>query len=304
MKTYKTAAHSAEEELGKYMGPEARIYKPWQLEKHQLEPVRIEGTVDDVLLLAQANAYVRPNFNVDEQKVEVPCLMAKLNGDIDGIYLDMKTLKTEHPELIEVYQGFALMAKPPKKTPLRKRPQWFSEENGIDLELALKADIPSLEILRPAYKKNYLRAVNRVLKVIRSDDFLSEKPTGREVLETLLFNSNKIIKMYHHFDYQYMNPKLVIYDTKRPTVTTFAVLRMLMMHALGFDVFVLSESGYSSTENYLSKEICPNHYLTKRERAYSKTLKQREKAMKYFAYIVLALIGLVIMGGIVVSISM
>ncbi len=279
--SYQTPARRAEDELNQLIGRENRIYKPWQLEHHLLKPVLIEGTVDDVLLLAKCSAYLRPQFAVTDDSVSVPNLFVKLNGNIKGFYLDMKKLSATNTEIVTLYSSFKKMAKPPRKTPLTGKPSWFDRVKGIDIEAALAANIVNIKILRPAYQKNYLMAINRVLEHVKSNAYIAQKPTERDVLEVLLFNSNKIIRMYHKFDYQHINPKFVVVENKGYSISAYAVLRLMMMAELGFDVFVLSDHSYASIENYLSADLCKSYTVTEKELAYSDVLQKRAKIKRW-----------------------
>lgn len=299
MKSYTTIAQSAERELGRALGHESQIYKPWQLENHKVEPIQIRGTIDEVLMLTHVHAYVRPNFSVDEKVVEIPNLFCKLNGDIEGFYLDAKAEMKKHPNTIVLYDGFAKMAVPPKRTPFRKRPKWFDEYLGIDVEAAIKEEVGDISLMRPAYQRNYLEAINRVLKRVKSAGYTAEKPTSREVLEVLLYNSKKIIKMYHCFDYQYTVPKFIVYDKSKKTISPYAIIRLLMMQCLGFDIFILSPQGYSSVENYLSESVVDSYHLTAKERIYSKVLSSRNKSIKWLIGAVIAFLGIALVSSVV-----
>ncbi|MCK8058629.1 MULTISPECIES: YceG family protein [unclassified Fusibacter] len=292
MKTHTTTAHQAEQELNALLGHENRIYKPWQLENHVLEPVRLKATTDEMLMLTYANAYVRPHFEVDEKRVTVPNLVCKLNGAIHGFVLDMKVKEKQHPNLITIYYDFGKMNKKPKAGHLNKKPKWFDEMLGINVDQALQADLSGIKHLKPAYQRTYLEAINRVLKIVKSSAYKGEAPSNREVLETLLFNSRKIGDMFHAFDYQYMVPKFLVVDKQKKPASPYAAIRLIMMSVLGFDVFIASEDAYSSIENYVTEDVIDIHYLTEREFAYSEVLTIRKKRVKMLLWTALAAIVL------------
>ncbi len=294
---YKTTARCAEEQLNDLLGKENRVYHAWQLENHLLTPIRIEGTVEDVLLLAKSKTYTRPQFLIKENTVIVPNLFVKLNGDVKGFYLDMKQLGAAHGDIVTIYSSFKKMATAPRKRPLVSKPSWFDDDAGIDVEAALAIGIANLRFLRPVYQRNYLMAINRVLERLESADYLAEKPTKREVLETLLFNSNKIIRMFHKFDYQYINPKFVVKE-EGYSINSYAVVRLMMMDALGFDIFVLSEQAYASVENFLTEDYCKRYFLTAKQRIYSAVLQRRRKIRRYILALLAAsslVIGLIVL---------
>jgi hypothetical protein len=294
MKTYSTTAYEAEKELDNLLGHENRIYKPWQLDNHLMEPVKIKATTDEMLLLTFANAYVRPSFEASETKVQVPNLFCKLNGAVHGFLLDMKAKAKQYPDLIAVYQGYQKMNRKPRTNFLSKKPSWFNDTLGINVDQALKDDIKGIKHLKPMYQRAYLHAINRVLNLVRTSAFTGEAPTSREVLETLLYNSRKITEMMHAFDYQYTVPKFTVIDNQKKSASPYAVVRLLMMNALGFDVFIVSEDGYSSLENYVSNEIVDVHHLTENEFKYSEVMSARAKSMKklFIATTVLTLVAI------------
>lgn len=295
IKTYTTVAQEAEQELDTLLGHENRIYKPWQLEAHDIEPIRLITTVDEMLMLVYANAYVRPHFEVDDAKVVVPSFFCKLNGAIDGFVADVKAKAKLMPDQIALYQGFQKINRKPRTGMLNKKPKWFDDTRGILIEEALKADIDSIRMLKPTYQRQYLMAINRVLDIVKAGHYTGPNPGNRVILETLIYNCQPIVSMLHTYDYQYTIPKFVIVDDHKKRPNEFAALRLLFMHALSFDVFVLSESGFSSIENLLDPNVYSVYGLTQRDFIYSEVLSKRAKLYKLLKWLIAA--GLVVIGG-------
>ncbi len=286
IKTYKTVAQEAEQELDTILGHESRIYKPWQLENHDLEPIRLLTTVDEMLMLTYASAYVRPHFEVSETTVVIPSFFCKLNGAVEGFVLDAKSKSKQMPSLIAYYQGFQKISRKPKTSYLNKKPKWFNDDTGINIKEALNANIDSIKMLKPAYQKQYLLAINRVLQMMKTGGYVGTHPGNRLILETLLYNCRPIVSMLHAYDYQYTVPKFIVHDDHKRRPNEFAAIRLLFMHALSFDVFVLSDGAYSSIENFYADSIYSIHQLTQRDFIYSEVLVKREKMMKSFKWLI------------------
>jgi hypothetical protein len=279
IKTYTTVAQEAERELDTLLGHENRIYKPWQLENHQLEPIRLIATTDEMLMLTFANAYVRPHFGADDSNVTIPSFFCKLNGATEGFLLDVKAKSKQSPEHFAVYNGFSKVSRKPKTSYLNKKPKWFDDQNGIDVEAALVSGIESIKFLKPNYQRQYLKAINRVLDVLRTDTSKIPNIGNRLVLETLLYNSKPIISMLHSFDFQYLVPKFVVIDDHKKRPNEFAAIRLLLMHSLSFDVFIVSDEGFSSIENFISDTLYSSHILTPKDFIYSEVLTKRSKLL-------------------------
>lgn len=294
IKTYTTVAQEAEQELDTILGHENRIYKPWQLEAHDIEPIRLITTVDEMLMLVYANAYVRPHFAVDDTKVVVPSFFCKLNGATEGFLADVKAKSKLMPDQIAMYQGFQKINRKPKTSFLNKKPKWFDDQRGILIEEALKADIESIRILKPAYQRQYLLAINRVLEIVRAGQYTGPNPGSRVILETLIYNCRPIVSMLHSYDYQYTIPKFVVQDDHKKRPNEFAAIRLLFMHALSFDVFILSDSGFSSIENLLNANVYSVYGLTQRDFIYSEVLSKRAKTYQLLKWLIAA--GLVVLG--------
>lgn len=293
IKTYTTVAQEAEQELDSLLGHENRIYKPWQLEAHDIEPIRLITTVDEMLMLVYANAYVRPHFEVDDVKVVVPAFFCKLNGAIDGFVADVKAKAKLMPDQIALYQGFQKINRKPRTGMLNKKPKWFDDTKGILIEEALKADIESIRILKPSYQRQYLMAVNRVLEIVKAGHYLGPNPGNRIILETLIYNCQPIVSMLHTYDYQYTIPKFVVVDDHKKRPNEFAMIRLLFIHALSFDVFVLSDSGFSSIENLLDPNVYSVYGLTQRDFMYSEVLSRRAKIYTLLKWLLaLGLVGI------------
>lgn len=295
IKTYTTVAQEAEQELDTLLGHENRIYKPWQLEAHDIEPVRLITTVDEMLMLTYANAYVRPHFEVDDSRVVVPSFFCKLNGAIEGFVADAKAKAKHLPEQIALYQGFQKINRKPKTGFLNKKPKWFDDERGILIEEAIKADIESIRILKPTYQRQYLMAINRVLEIVKAGQYHGPNPGNRVILETLIYNCKPIVSMLHTYDYQYTIPKFIVVDDHKKRPNEFAAIRLLFMHALSFDVYVLSDSGFSSIENLFAADTYSVYGLTQRDFIYSEVLSKRAKLYNIAKWLIA--LSLVLIGG-------
>ncbi len=254
MKTLNTTAKNAEEEIYTILSTDNHIYRPWQLIDYNIDPVRLKVTESEIVSYMQVDAFVRPGFSVKEPDVSMPHLFLKIDGQYEGIEQKINEIKKIKPEKVLVIDNVLLVNKSPITSFFKNRPDWYDENNGIDIKNAMKENISTLMKLKPKYRENYFMAVDRVIKSVKNGSILAKQPTIRVILETLIYNNSKVVEMYHDFDYQYMVPKFLVKITGKKSLSTYAVLRMMLMSELGFDVIILDYNGYSSIENILSKK--------------------------------------------------
>ncbi len=254
MKTLNTVAKNAEDEVYSILSTDNHVYRPWQLIDYELEPLRLQVTESELVSYLQVDAFVRPGFEVTDEVVVIPHIFVKIDGKHPDLVKNLKKIRKIKPEKVMFIDNILLMNRKPMSEFFKTRPEWYDDENGINIHHAMSENLDSLMILKPKYRENYLKAVDRVIKSVRDGSVLIKKPTARVMLETLIYNNTKVVEMYHDFDYQYMVPKFVIEIEKDKTSNIYAVLRMMLMSELGFDVVVIEEEGYSSIENILSED--------------------------------------------------
>lgn len=255
MKKIDTQAYVAEQAVEKILSVENHVYRPWQLSKHELEPQRLVSAKDEFARYLEVDAFVRPGFEVKDNRVSVSHLFCKVDGDCRDIIRDIEKLKESNSERIAIHKSFNLINSKPRTAFFAEKPSWFNDETGeINVAEAQSQTLTALGQLRPSYRQTYLEAVNRVMKAVREGELLINPPTPRVMLETLIYNSTLIVDMFHHFDYQYMVPKFIIEDRDNKTPNAYAALRLLLMNELSFDILVCSEEAYSSIENIIEAD--------------------------------------------------
>ena len=93
-----TIAYKASKEIEEVIyNEEVGLYKPWQFESYITQPITLKTTLDELKILWQEPAKLRPEFKIHNKKVYVPNLFAKINGvneDLNSYWLDLKTLSS------------------------------------------------------------------------------------------------------------------------------------------------------------------------------------------------------------------
>lgn len=260
MKVYQTVTKEADVELDQLLGKENRIYKPRQLNEMNINPIRLSTTSDELALYLYESAYIRPEFKVEGNVVQIPCFFAKVEGHIEQYISAARDYSAKHNKLIVISSGYHMLERRGLLMGLDKN---IFVDGKLNVNMAM--DNSKLSFLKPEKRLNYLNAINRILEWI--DMGIVDKPenseTKEELVEIFLNNNQKIVEMFHEYDYQETPPKYIINVMQRRKPNVLAVYRMLLMHALGFDVIIVSDKGYSGVENYLKPVYYDSHNVRK-----------------------------------------
>ncbi len=298
MKTLNTNAKNAKDEVYKILSSENHVYRAWQLIDYKIDPLRLKVTDSEIVNYLQVDAFVRPGFTVTVDTATLPHLFVKIDGYYSGVVESLKQIHEVKPEKVTMIDKVELVNKKPITTFLKTKPTWYDDEAGINIDLALKENFNSLLKLKPSYRENYLEAINRVIEKVNNGAMLVKKPTSRVILETLIYNNSAVVEMYHDYDYQYMVPKFMVKIAAGKSVNVYAVLRMMLMNELGFDVVVLDELGYSTIENILSADEFDVHTIREadsqtdipfKEKRQKRDVKSKMKMTGIFLTIVMVL---------------
>ncbi len=252
MKKHVTTAAVADRELTDILGAEGRLYKDGVLDQHEIVPIRLETTYPEALLLLFEDGVVRPGFKIEGDVVDYPCLFFKVNGAADDLVKRMHDWRTSHVKTSLVYGGFHMLDRAPNTAALK-----MAREAGGAVE-----EIEALSYLSPAKKKQLAKAYENALawaEQLKID--LSEE----EMCAALLFDNKSIVDAFHHVNPSDSNAKCLVNDSQKRSVGAYGALRILFMHALGFDVIVISKNSYASIENVLDAEMFDVHSAVPKE---------------------------------------
>ncbi len=255
MKTKSTVANEAEKDIASIMGHETRTYKPWQLADHKLENVRLKTTVDEIKLIMDEPIRFREGFDVDETTVNVPNLVAKFQYNEEQLVRTFSARSKKQPGKYMLINGFNRLEKF-RREPVRVKDVVHVMSSGyLNEGLFLSSKLNQFKFMKVSYQKNFVAAVNKLLS--RAGEYFAPGfRMDRHALVAALLNVDpRWMDMYHHFDYQYDNPKALIYDNGTSEISSKAAVRIALLIVLGFDVFFVAPSGYASIENILNPDL-------------------------------------------------
>lgn len=239
MKVMQTEAYKKEKIIDNSRGKLKGLGVPWSLKDHKIEPLLLNCAFEEFLGYLNEPAMIRPGFEITKESVVVPSFFVKVNGFFETEIEDSNLLKLD---------GYSGLLSPHYFK--RDSIQFYSKENGLNIEGFLKSGYENLDFLNPSARKEFLLAIERVLNNLSEDFDLQEAE------HTLLFCSLNIAKMFHKFDFQDKVPKIVIVENEGRfrSLSKDTLLILLLARELSFDIIILSEDGYSSIENKLEEK--------------------------------------------------
>ncbi len=246
MKKHQTTAHKAEAELAEILGTEAQLYKQGALADYDVVPLRLETTYHEACLLLFEKSVVRPGFKLTAQAVDYPCLFFQVDGAIEELVKRARAWHSNNHKTTLYYSNFKMLGRAPQASAVQA-----AQQQGADI-----AQIEPLSFLSTAKKKQLAAAYKQTQQWAKSCQLsLSEA----EICAACLYDNAKIIDAFHHGNAEQSNAKCFVDVVQKSTVNDYAAIRLLLMHALAFDVVVMSKDGYASIENIIDQSLFDSH---------------------------------------------
>ncbi len=238
MKTEATAVREAQDDLEKALGKANSFYKAGSYDDLTIEPLRLQTTYKEAKLLFFERSIVRPAFAVDEEKIVLPILFFKADGEDQQFRNELHSYRQKHNKEVLMYSSF--LAINHKAQSLKS--------NKVDNTALEQRD--EIKYLAPAKKEHFLKVLAE-LEEWRQNYALT---LSADELIATAFDSKEIIKAFHFSNAEQTPAKLIINDNQKNSLNDYALVRFCLAHLLGFDVCVLAKNSYASIENYLPAE--------------------------------------------------
>ncbi len=252
-----TAAYNAERELDTMLYGGDTIFRDRQFDK--MDSAVLKTTFDEIRILWDQPAKFRSGFAVRGDRVIVPTIFAKINGVDDG---DLKEYWSMVEDLLTPESIYII------KSPSYKRPDLNVSRLYAPYREGNKLKIPQL-MRSPLNKYGYLSEPlqNLIMEKMQAaiSDGLLELDTPAEAADYIMYaglNLDKsVIRLLQRYDYTKEIPKFIVADAIEEPFSKLECTQLLLFSYLGFDVLILSPSGYRDIEAYVSDEAFETHTL-------------------------------------------
>ncbi len=257
-----TVAYNASQEIQQVIyNEDVGLFKPWQFENSMTRTVTLKTTYDELKILWNEEAKIRPEFKVVENTVYVPNLFAK----IKGTHENLAQYWQDYKKLAAAKNTHVITSVPFTKINYSKRDLYASafliNDSGlIDREKLFSSNF---------YKYGYLRTslqefiINKTEELIKADLFInSNKELPLKILMTILTMDENVLNLIEFFDYPGDIPKLVIFDGTKDVFSDEDAIIIAFLNLVGIDMAVFTPTNYNNIELKLKKGLLDIHQLS------------------------------------------
>ena len=290
-----TVAYKASSEIGeKLYSGESYFYKPWQFSDYEVCATTLKTTYEEINIWGNQSAMIRPGWKVEQGKVYIPNIFAKVSGVHKNRNLYRKEMKflINEPNTL-VFMGFPLFYK--RKFTEVKRNYFFNLDQfgNIDKTKLMSSNYWRYRKLRTSIQnaiadriiefckldrfKNYETCFyeSKLSKLSGAMDFIkgfgininlpfkSEDMAKIKVFEVLSNLEEPLLRIINLFDYPAQVPKVIVYDNgRRNSKITFTdAIKLSFMSSMGVDVIVHNPSGFNDIEDFINERYFDVHRL-------------------------------------------
>ncbi|HUS87923.1 MAG TPA: YceG family protein [Desulfosporosinus sp.] len=257
-----TIAYKASKEIEEVIyNEEVGLFKPWQFESYSTQPITIKTTFDELKILWREPAKLRPEFKVQNKKVYVPNLFAKINGvseDLNSYWLDLKALSSaSNTRLLE-------------DVPFTKISYTKQELYQADYLLNEQGLFDELKVMKsPHYKFGYLKGYLQHFLIVKINELLSsgmflatvDVKFKLKIIMTILTMDDSLIKLIEVFDYPQEIPKVIVYDNEKETFSENDAILLAYFNLIGLDVIIFTPTNYKTIEQQIKPSLFDVHQL-------------------------------------------
>ncbi|HZW83649.1 MAG TPA: YceG family protein [Candidatus Deferrimicrobium sp.] len=257
-----TVAYNASKEIEEVIYSEdVGLFQPWQFESYLTQPITLKTTYDELKILWREQARIRPEFKVQNKKVYVPNLFAKINGvneNINNYWQDIKALSLAANTRLISDVPFSHISY--TKQELYQTAYLLNQQGLFD-------EVKVVESKH--YKFGYLKGplqhflITKINELILSGMFLGtvDEKFKLKILMTILTMDDYLVKLIEMFDYPQEIPKVIVYDNEKETFSESDAILLAYFNIIGLDIVIFTPTNYKTIEQHIRPSFLDVHQL-------------------------------------------
>ncbi|MFZ5643416.1 MAG: YceG family protein [Bacillota bacterium] len=257
-----TVAHNASEEIHKIIyDNDSGLYKPWQFASYLTQPITLKTTYDELMILWDKESKLRPEFRIDNNKVYIPNLFAKING----VHREISVYWDTFRKLLKANNVYLINQVPFTKVSYTKRDLctnvfFINEDGTLDRDKIVKSDI---------YKYTYLKSslqdfiLTKIEELMASDIYIfpMDKLFKARILNIILSMDENILKLIEQFDFPQNIPKIIIFDNSKEIFSDDDIIIISFLYLVGIDIIIFTPTSYNNIEVRIKDGLFDVHQL-------------------------------------------
>ena len=252
-----TVAYNAERELDTILYTDTGMYRNKQFKNCQA--ITLKTTFEEIDILWKEEAKYRTGFEVQENKVIVPNIFAKVcgvkNSDTNAYFKSIQELITKNTILIK---GFPII-KENTTNEFYNQSYKFVDKDKLKEEEIRKAKNYKYGFLNENTQNLILSKIQEIidLKLMPQEDL----SINQKIVSTLLNLESNTLKILQQFDFTKEIPKIIIIDVNENMATLQDCILLTFFNLIGFDIIIYTPTGYQNIEKYISKNLYEEYQI-------------------------------------------
>jgi len=262
LRRVETVAYQASREIQSIINTEeSLVYKPWQFENCFVKSNPLKTTYEELFILWKEEARFRTGFQIREGTVYIPNIFAKVNGtdtNLNTYWANIIKLIGNKENVIITEQ--ITFSKPEYKS-VNYYKDLIKPDGYFDKEKVFRYKDYKLSYLRTPIQELIIGKINELIALdnIFLRNISLEFKT--KILDTILNLDKKYYNLIQKFDYPFRIPKLIIYKNNESGFSEQDFIILAFLYSVGFDIVVLTPTGYNNVENGINRELFDVHKL-------------------------------------------
>lgn len=252
--SYSTAAFHAEQELNDTLYQDSGLYRAHQYQK--ATAVALQTMCEEICILWDKEALLRPGFEVVDDTVLVPVLTAKVSGvkggDVSAYWSQVKRLGGEDTLFITRLPYLK------SGGDSRLDPVQFIKNRKIQRAALQNSPAYPYGLLRPEVQDFLLDKAQALLDSGRIRGTFSQ---GMEykILSTAMNLPKDVVRVLQKTDFTKNVPKIAVVATGEAQGSLEDAIFLALMHLCCFDVVLFVPTGYQIVEKYYAAPLFTEH---------------------------------------------
>ena len=275
VKRQDTVAKAAHDEIRNLLHRDSEgLYAPWQFEEYRIENVMLNTTYEEIYLYWDEGVQMRPGFAVSSERVKRGDRMYEGSLSIPNMFVKVRGV----PEHVEKYWADFEHLREGRIVSVKDRFPFtrsvYVHRRGIVLK---DGKFPVEDVKRMSeYGFGHIRGSMQDLMIEKMNEMISDRnwlvekyrddyDMAFRILHNVLSLDREYVEMLQKYDFGGSIPKLVVFDGDESVASVDDVIVMMFLYRMGFDVVVMTPTGYENIEGVMNKEYVDVHKLARFE---------------------------------------
>jgi len=261
-----TIAYRASKEIETLInGEDSLLYKPWQFRDYYPSSITLKTTYDELFLVIKEKSFIRPEFQVGDNYVRIPCVFAKVCGiseDRNEYWSRLREISKEN-DLRVLVRDFPL-TKTTKSNYRFHYQQSIGRDGKLSSDKIMQGNWWDYGHLPSGLQKGIAEAISRYCEQPRLKLLPGENKMELQVFlfKRALMLPDEVLKLLQKFDYTQEVPRLILYNNEHNgEISRTDASLLLLLNEIGIDIILFNPAGHNDIENFIDESHFDSHWL-------------------------------------------